>query len=235
MKLIFQKILLTALICLSIYAVAQNRKVKTIESDVILADFQSIDIKGNLSVYIKQGSATKVKIEASEDIIDNIKTEIKDGVLYLSSNKMTWDFNDNVQKVSVIVNELNHIKVKGGAFVYSENQIKSDIFEIKTEDRTDLTLDIDCKELFVNITGSANVNLSGSTNILKAQVSDSGDLRAFKLKAKVCSLELNHLADVSIYVTDTIEAIVNGSANLNYKGNPVVKKMDKNGTGLVKD
>ena len=52
-----------------------------------LASFDGLSLAISADVMVKQGSAQSVKIEAQQNIIDNLKKEVKDGVWKISFNK----------------------------------------------------------------------------------------------------------------------------------------------------
>src|SRR4051812_14457869 len=46
-----------------------------------LSGFNAVDLAGSFDVYITQGSTESVKVEAPDNIIDHILTEVRGGVL----------------------------------------------------------------------------------------------------------------------------------------------------------
>ena len=78
---------LVALVLTTIDTVAQQREgngnLQTQTRKV--SDFTGIAVSGGFSVEIKQGSKEELRIEAEENLMDNIKTTVRNGVLHIST------------------------------------------------------------------------------------------------------------------------------------------------------
>ena len=89
-------------------------KVNSIETqDRHLSGFSSVNVAGSFDVYITQGNTESVKVEADDEVIDKIITEVKGGVLKIytkSSNGFNWNWSGEKKRVvRVIAKDLTAI------------------------------------------------------------------------------------------------------------------------------
>lgn len=81
----------------------QNRKVSGIKG---------IDVSGGFVVELTQGSNEGVRLEAEENLIDNIKTEVRNGILHIYNDKSIST--NKGMKAYVTLKDLERIDISGG-------------------------------------------------------------------------------------------------------------------------
>ena len=85
----------------------------------------------------------------------------------------------------------------------------------------------------VTLTGSGDINLSGSTAEITTVLSGSGDIDTSKLKAQTADATVSGSGDTTVYCTEMILARVSGSGDIQYKGDPKKKDTKVNGSGSI--
>ncbi len=55
-----------------------------------VSGFNAIDVSAGIDLYITMGNTEEVKVVAANDIIDDIKTEVKDGALHIYMKNKNW-------------------------------------------------------------------------------------------------------------------------------------------------
>ena len=73
-----------------------------------------------------------------------------------------------------------------------------------------------------SISGSGQMQLSGSTKTLSAGVSGSGRIEANDLKASTCEARVSGSGNCRVNVAETLDAHISGSGNVYYQGSPKV-------------
>ena len=81
--------------------------------------------------------------------------------------------------------------------------------------------------------GSGDIKLKGKAAKLISKQSGSGDLNAYGLTAVEVVAKSNGSGDVVIHAVEKIQAILNGSGDLTYYGNPQYVDVVSNGSGEV--
>jgi galactitol-specific phosphotransferase system IIB component len=168
-----------------------------------LPAFDQINAGGAFEVTITIGESQKVDVEAKQQAIDEIKTDVKDNKLIITSNRI----NGNTPlKVFITVPALSLIEAHGAANIKGENTIKADMFAIVASGAASVKLDLDVNTLRSDISGAADIDLSGKAQQHSTVVSGAATLNAKKL------------------VTITTDADVSGAGTANVNAGNVTGK-----------
>ncbi len=87
--------------------------------------------------------------------------------------------------------------------------------------------------LFLESTGSSKIKAKGNVKVLDADLSGSSDISGFDLIILELKLDASGSSFVNARVNDKLTVSVSGSSILNYKGKPVVDKIDVTGGSSV--
>jgi hypothetical protein len=205
-----------------------------------LTGFKGVDAQGSFDVYITQGANESVKVEAPNDIIERIKTEVNGGVLRIFSkgNSSNWNFNlfgGNHKKVViyVVAKDLNAVSVSGSGDVFFKNGINTPTLKLRVSGSGDLNGKVQVKELETSVSGSGDVRLTGSAASSEVHVSGSGDFRGGDLTTTSTAVHVSGSGDASVNANTKIDASVSGSGDVHYSGNPKSVSKSKSGSGDI--
>ncbi len=201
-----------------------------------LNNFNSIKVSSGIDLYVTMGNVEEVKIVADDDIIDDIKTEVKDGTLHIymkQNNWFKWGGN-STKKAYVSVTELIALHASSGSDVKTENTIKGESLEVKASSGSDVDLDVFYKNLSVDTSSGSDAKLSGKVKTFKAESSSGSDIKASKLEAKICKLRASSGSDISVTVTDELYAAASSGADIVYYGNPQIRDSDESSGGDIR-
>jgi hypothetical protein len=193
---------------------------KTVSEDRQVSGIESISIGSSMNLIIEQTGNESVRIEAAEDIIPIITTEMVGSELQieLKSGNLI-----NIRSIDcyVSVKDLNAIKVSSSASVKCDN-LKTENLSIEMASSSKGSLNVDVTNLDLRIASSANLSISGKTDKQNTEVNSSGKLDAFGLVSKDCTIVVQSSGNANINVTDNLDVTVKSSGRVNYKGNPKV-------------
>ena len=214
-------------------------------------DFKGVELDGSFQVNIIQGARQNVVVLGQENIIEKLKMDVLDGVLYLSlepGNYMNYDLEINLTMPMIELASLSGSgDIKLGTFVGlnelkisldGSGDIKSDgvlevkgVTKIEVDGSGDVDLSIKAEKVFAELEGSGDINLSGTTSILNLSLDGSGDIKTYKLEALRAEVELNGSGDVKVYASKTLIATLDGAGDIRYRGEPSLEaKIDGSGT-----
>ena len=211
----------------SISANAQNRNKIKGEGSVTtktldLKTFTSIGLGISADVVLTQGNRQEVKVKGQQNIIDNIKTEVK-------GDSWNIEFHDRVSDhkeltIYITMETLEALSIGGSGDISCTNQFKNlkDV-AISIGGSGNVSLDLNAKDIAVSIGGSGEVSLDGSGDELAISIGGSGDVKAFDCAVKTCSVSSAGSGNIEINVSDELEVSMVGSGDVNYKGDPKVK------------
>lgn len=167
-----------------------------------LPAFTSIETTGAFEVEVNCQKPASFEIEADDNILPLIKTEVRSGVLHVSSTKGYSTSGGIVLRITVP--DLESVK-STGAGKFRVSDIKNDSFEIRS-------------------TGAAQVSASGQSKSVKIGSTGAGKIDAHNLRANNAEVNVTGAASVDVYATDELDVTVSGAGRVTYSGNPKVNK-----------
>jgi hypothetical protein len=211
-------------------SVSGNGDVITRERDI--PEFNGISVSAGIDVYITQAGEENVKVATDENLLDVVKTEVKDGILKIYASK-------NIRraaskKVYVDYVNLNKIKVSSAGDLKGENTLNTDNLEIGLSSAGDLKLDVIAQKIYIDISSSGNGNLSGKTDYLKASLSSAGDLNAFDLEARVGDISVSSAGDARVFITEEASFSCSSAGDIVYRGDPRINQMSTSSAGSIR-
>jgi len=200
-----------------------------------VGNFTGINVGGAFNVVLKQTNSTKVVVEAEEDLHDDIRTEVKGGVLHIDM-KWDWKWNKKHEKITLYINvdELDYLNVSGAADLNAEGSIRVDDLELECSGAGDIDLSIDAKSLDVTVSGAGDLRINGSTDRQKVRLSGAGDYKAGDLKSKYTYAKASGAGSVTVHASDEIEAFASGASSVRYYGNPGKERTSSSGAGSIR-
>lgn len=187
-----------------------------------LSDFDGLALTISGDVYLRQGNQQSVKVEAQQNIIDLMSTEVKDGVWKIKFDKNVG--NHEGVKIWVTIPKLTQATVSGSGSINGENTFTGvGDLQLAISGSGSIKLDANSNSLDVAISGSGGMNLGGSTGKCEIGISGSGDVSAFDLQTSSCSVRISGSGDASVNVNENLDVAIAGSGDVYYKGNARVK------------
>jgi hypothetical protein len=202
---------------------------QTIKESRELPSFTGIVLSFSGNIYITQGSAQKVEIEADKDDIPIIISEIHNNALVLKTKDVNWH-NMGTVKVYITVSELNYLSVAGSGDILCQNDLKSGSIEMSVSGSGSIELkNLRADDTHAEITGSGDIRLTGDTEKeLKVTITGSGSFNASALPAEKVDVNITGSGSATVNAVSNLYTNITGSGSVFYKGNPTI---DANATG----
>ncbi len=196
-------------------------------------DFSRVEISRGLDVYLTKSKDVSLEIEADENLHELIQTEVKDGVLKITSSKNIWSA--SAKKVHLHVDHLSDIGINSGADVRTRNTFVSDELRLSISSGASAEMDLNVENLSCNISSGADIKLSGEAENFTVSSSSGSDVKAYELNARNCRADASSGSDIKLKATETIDARATSGADIRYKGNPRVIEKEDNSGGSVRN
>ena len=238
MKKIFTIILALIITSTSLNAQFFNKKIKgngnIITTDRSVSDFDKIGVAGSFDVILKKGNEGEISIQADENLMEYIITEVKDGSLKIKPKKGHQLKSTKTIQITVGFNNLEEVSLAGSGDVTSTDAINAADLKLSLAGSGDINLKVSTKNLNSNIAGSGNINLNGSTDEFSCNIAGSGNLNGYDLTATIANAKIAGSGNVKVNAVNEIHAKIAGSGNVYYTGNPDVEKSNSAGSGSLK-
>ncbi len=178
-----------------------------------VSGFKEVELNGAGTLSIRQTGEESLSIEAEEDVIPKINTEVVNNRLIIGPKPNT---NINTTKpinYNLTVNNLDALKVAGAGNVEAQ--------------------DISTDQLAITISGAGDVKMSGRADSQNVEILGSGDYQAGELQSKNTKIHVAGSGSAVVKVSEKLDAEVSGSGSVEYIGDPTVNKT-VSGAGEVK-
>ncbi|MGD1945264.1 MAG: head GIN domain-containing protein [Croceivirga sp.] len=205
---------------------------KTVTVDRSVGEYDRVALAGWFDVELVDGNEGELTLTGESNLLEYIKTEVKDGKLLIKQKKgvnlKPSNWNDGILIV-VPVENIDAVTLSGSGDIVGKTILKSDNFKTSISGSGDITLEVEAKSVDASMSGSGDMNLSGRTTDFEVSVSGSGDIRAYGLEADFVEAQVSGSADIKVSANEMLKARVSGSGDISYKGNP--KKIDTRSSG----
>lgn len=181
-------------------------------------DFSGLKVSTGIDVYLKQTADESITVEADENLLEYIRTEIRDGILniYTDVNIRSAER----KRVYVTMDKIESIRTTSAGDVVGETPVRGDNLELSASSAGNINLEVYAKELRVDISSSGDITLNGEVNILDASLSSAGDLNAYELKVREADVSASSAGDADISVSERLTARASSAGDINYRGDP---------------
>lgn len=185
-----------------------------------VANFTSINVSGGFSVEIKQGKQEELRIETEEDLMDNIKSEVKNGVLHLSSE---GSINSRKgMKAYITVTELNKVNISGGVKVVGLSTFKASNFDLDVSGGSNVKLALDAKKIDADLGGGSKVVLTGKADEITLDMSGAANVDTREVIAKKVKVSASGASNVKVHATEDLDINASGASHVAYTGSPKI-------------
>ncbi len=230
----FLYILIVLVAGISSQALAGNENSQTRS----VRDFDAIKVSTGVQLYLSMNDRQAVRIEADDEILEDVVTEVKDGTLhiYVRKNNIFKFFNwgsKSTVKAYVSATEINSLDASSGAYIRSENTLKGSSLILDMSSGGGMALDLVYKEIKMDGSSGANAKISGRAKNFNVSASSGSNIDARNLEAVNCEARASSGANISMVATDEISAHSSSGGSIRYSGNPGVKNINKSSGGTV--
>lgn len=184
---------------------------------------------GNL--YVELGEQEQLRIEADENLLDYIETEVRGETLTIRHRRgiglwprAPWSQGAPIE-YHLTVKALDSIKVSGAGNV-SLPELTADQFRVEISGAGSIELeDLRVDKLNVRISGAGNFKVqSGEVDDQDISISGAGDYRARDLDSDTAEVNLSGLGSATLRVREHLDVHMTGAGSVRYLGRPTVEK-----------
>ena len=172
-----------------------------------VSGFKSVDVGGVFQVEITAGKDYAVEVEADDNLIPLIKTEVSGDVLKVELDKKVST--KNPLKVRISAPNIEGIEASGASKV-SVAGIKND-------------------SLSIDSSGASKMTIAGETADLKVEVSGASNIDAAGLNAVNATVDASGASHVDVNVSGDLKSDASGASRITYSGSP--KNVEKKASG----
>ncbi|HPH95335.1 MAG TPA: head GIN domain-containing protein [Anaerolineaceae bacterium] len=199
-----------------------------------LKSFDRVVLTGSGDVVLIKGDKEEVKIEADDNILPLITTEVKNGdlVIGIKPNQVVRSY--KAMRFEVTYKDISALDLVGSGSIIAD-AVASASFEANITGSGDIHLtNLQTTSFESNLTGSGEITLSGKTDKLDLSLPGSGNFNGFDLETRECRVSILGSGRVQVNVSENLAASITGSGDIEYKGAPAEVDKHVTGSGSIK-
>ncbi len=199
------------------------------ETRTVSENFSEVSASEGIDVYVTQGEEFSIEVEADENVIELIETDIKNGKLRVHTIE---NIGRATKKVYVVLPEVDGLYASSGADLETRNVIRSNKISLDASSGADIRASLVAEEIEADASSGADIRLEGEGEMLRADASSGSGIRARDLSVRICYADASSGADIDVNVSESLIADASSGADISYTGNPSVEK-NKSYSGSV--
>lgn len=194
--------------------------------------FNSIRASRGIHIELRQGNETGLTIEADDNLVELIVTEVVDGVLRIRLKESVRQH--KVLRVNVDFVSLEALSGSSGTRFTSPTGIVGPALRLDLNSGASVELNLDVEKLNVDASSGAHVNLSGSVSELFLDSSSGALVNARELKADNATVDASSAAISHVFATDEMTIDASSGARVNYYGQPTTLSKSASSGGTIR-
>jgi hypothetical protein len=166
----------------------------------IVSGFDEIVLSGSGEVVVDVDGTESLTIEAEDNIMPLLTTEVRDGRLELSTKSSISPTVTVIYTISAAT--LDGLSIGGSGDITAAG--------------------INAESFDAEISGSGQIEVTGTTDAIDLEISGSGRYAGANLVASIATVSVSGSGHALVNVTDTMDAEISGSGTVEYIGDPNV-------------
>jgi hypothetical protein len=181
-----------------------------------IASFTSVTVESGWDLILTQGDSCSMIVEADQQVIDNLVTEVADGELRIKSEN-----NDNgfkTKRIYLTFKELKKIKASGGSDVIADSIFKTEDLEVHLSGGSDLKIMVLKADDFKGrMSGGSDAYITfENVNNISVESSGGSDIKLKHVNADKAEISLSGGSDLVLQGSmESIKLNASGGSDVN--------------------
>ena len=198
------------------------------------SSFTGVNAAGGFEIEIKNGPAEEVTIEADDNIIKYIKTNVEDGQLKIRLK--INNVNEAHLKVFITAPEINKINTSAAAVLTVKDGLKSaGEINLQASSGSKITAAVDAPSVVANASSAGDIIINGRTKTFTAESSSGSSIKAFQLLSENTVATASSGASTNVHASVSLNANASSGGNVKYKGVTNAKINQSSGGSVSKE
>lgn len=197
-----------------------------------VSGFTGVHVSSGIDVYLTEGDQFEVRVEADENLLDVIETEVRGNMLVVGTDHVSIR-RARSKRVYVTLPELKELKISSAGDCEGQNTFHCGDLRLGISSAGDLSLKVEADRIDLDISSSGDATLAGTAGHLDASLSSAGDLDAWDLEARVVDVTASSAGDARVFATQEISMDASSAGNIYYRGDARVVHSQSSSAGSI--
>ena len=194
-------------------------------------DFDAIKVQQGINLFLTQGNSTKLNVEADENIMDLLITEVKNNELKIYFEKNVY--RAKARNVYLTTNTISKIRTSSGASVKSENTLQVNTLDLDSSSGSSIKVYVSADKVISSTSSGADIDIYGKTNTFSANASSGSSIDADKLETVDAYAKASSGANIDVNVSGKLTAKASSGGDIDYEGDPINVNKDTSSGGSI--
>jgi len=196
--------------------VTESRKVQGITA---------VSIEFPAEVLIQQGSTESVRIEAEDNLLVQLGSNVEQGTLVIRNTENNWNKRVRPTKtvhITIMVKDLEQIDLSSAGTVNVE-ALETKALTINLSGTGSMTIDkLSTARLDLSLSGVGSITAKGTASDIHLAISGLGSLDGADLVSKSAQAQLSGAGSAILRTSDSLDAEISGTGSIKYYGSPSI-------------
>ena len=194
--------------------------------------FTEVDLSGQGTLTITQGADEALTIEAEDNLLPALTSDVQQGRLVLGTKASTILRASKPIRYDLRVKDLSAIRLSGAGNI-NATTFRADSLELRTSGSGTIQIDqLAANALTSRISGAGDQLIGGIAPRQDVTISGAGNYRAASLASREANVSVSGTGNVDVRVSDALAVKISGMGRVEYSGSPRVTS-DISGLGRI--
>lgn len=195
-----------------------------------VSDYTAVSVSSGIDVVLTDDVKGMVRVEfdAPNPVAPTISVSGETLMIYFKSSARGRRDVGSI-KVYVPVSGVNKLTASGGSDIVSDVVIAVPQLRINLSGSSDMTAKVKCGRVVAEVSGSADMKLTGVADLLELSASGSSDVYCQELIADRVVFAVSGSSDASVSANEEISGSASGGSSVYYSGDPKISNIRVSG------
>ena len=234
------KSILLGLFALSILATSCNKNEDVTPSnnvttvDKTITGYSQLNVSDPFKVYVTfSETEEKIQVEANSNLQQYITVEKQNNQLVIYVDDNVDIEGSAVLNVYITTKQLDAFYAAGASTIQLQNELNATNVSINLSGACTFSGNMFVNELYTDLTGASNVNISGSANSVELNATGSSNMSDYGFETNNFTCDLEGASNAYLTIKQNLNVAANGASNVYYKGHGVVSNQDLSGGSTI--
>jgi hypothetical protein len=200
-----------------------------------VSPFSALTLNGAGRLIVVQGSSESLEIEAEDNIIGELTSDVNGDTLILGFQSRPWRkqlLPTRSINYYLTVKDLSEITFNGAGDFEIES-LSTDTLNVVINGAGQIKIEnLAAEDLSINISGTAAIDVSGQVTTQMISIEGAGNYQAEDLLAQFTEIKIAGLGNATVWTSETLDIVIDGGGSVNYYGSPNITQ-EINGLGDI--
>jgi hypothetical protein len=192
-----------------------------------VSGFHGVELTALGDLSIQQGDKEELRIQADDNLMHHIISEVHDGILTISFDDNKWsNFYISVESIKfyLTVKDIDAVQFSGAGKISVEDLTTPNLSVSLNGVGSIYIENVNTDNLNVNLSGAGDLSVDGVAANQNVNISGVGSYHAADLESQDATITLSGAGSATIWVHDSLDVHISGVGSVGYFGEPQITK-----------